>query len=352
MKAINRALMLLTALIMVLIASVSVNADVVGNATGYTDSKYGVNMRKSATILSGRIMIIPDNKKVTILEEQFKDRRKISNELKWYKISYDGKTGYIRADLVDGIKYPSVEAKTTDYLNFRVGAGTKMAKKGTFSKGRKVYIVGKARPRGSSELWYKIKLGKTYVYSNSSWVTFNKKTVDENKIRQAKIIETCDRFFANRYSFKYVDGSNCFYKSPESGGAIHCSGFISGVYYTALGYKTPGGTNKLNEFARNNVNNANIVALYQNSTPSLAMTLKNIKLGDTLTFSTTKSQGHTLIAYEPITDTKGNIVDYWMIHSYSTTPTINKTKLSGELRYWNKSIECSIVHFWKLGSLR
>ena len=170
----------LFALIMILFASAAFAASV-PEASGQINSKDGAVLRKSASTKSASLSVLSDNTKVTIQKEVFKSKTSTSKKKRWYYVKVNGKNGYIRADLIDNIKYDSVSGKTTAKINYRVGAGTKMKKKSSFKKGSKVTIVLKATPvysaRGSSSTWYKVKVGSKYFYLSSGKVKLIESTV-------------------------------------------------------------------------------------------------------------------------------------------------------------------------------
>lgn len=155
------------------IAVVGVSALTVKNATGKVDAKGGVNLRKSASTSATIVKTLDDNSKITIKGVVFKSKTSTKASKKWYKVTAGNKSGYIRADYVDSISYKSVKAKTTDEVQYRVGAGTGMASKGSFKKGKEVKILLKATPvkstAGDSTTWYMVKVGDKKYYSCSKY---------------------------------------------------------------------------------------------------------------------------------------------------------------------------------------
>ena len=154
----------------------------VPSASGRIDSYDGAILRKSSTTDSARLCVLSDNTKLTIHREVFKSVSSTAKTNKWYYVTAAGKKGYVRADLVDSIKYGSVSAKTTAKINYRKGAGTKMAFAGDYNKGAKITVVLKATPvystRGTSSTWYKIKSGAKYYYVCSSKVELTGSTAE------------------------------------------------------------------------------------------------------------------------------------------------------------------------------
>lgn len=152
---------------------VYVNAATTIKGTGRVNSCDGVNVRSSSSTSSSIITALSDNTKVNLLGIIFKSTTSTSATKKWFKVSVNGKTGYIRSDLIDSISYPGVKAVTTASVNYRVGAGIKMTKKGTFKKGTEVTICLKATPvsstAGTSKTWYMVKVGSKRYYAVSTY---------------------------------------------------------------------------------------------------------------------------------------------------------------------------------------
>ncbi|MBR0373702.1 MAG: SH3 domain-containing protein [Mogibacterium sp.] len=157
-------LTLLLAVAFVMLASVSASAVSVGSATGTINFSGELNVRAQAGTSSKVVMTIKGGSKVTILEEQFVTRNSTAGENRWYKIKYNGKTGYVRSTRIKNIKYSSVKGKLTAQSNYRYGAGTGMKKKGSFAKNKEITIVLNAKAKGSTKVWYKIKSGSKYYY--------------------------------------------------------------------------------------------------------------------------------------------------------------------------------------------
>ena len=152
----------------------------VPDATGQINSSDGAILRKSSSTDTAVLLVMQDNTKITIHKEIFKSKTSTAKTDKWYYVTANGIKGYVRADLVDHIKYNSVKGKTKVKSIYRKGAGTKMRKAGTLNKGAGVTIVLKARPvysaRGKSSIWYKIKVGKKYFYICSSLIKMTDET--------------------------------------------------------------------------------------------------------------------------------------------------------------------------------
>lgn len=151
------ALTVLLFAIIIAFGAVSVNAATL-TATAKVNSADGAVLRKSATIASASVKVLDDNTKITIKKEIFKTKTSTAKEDRWYYVTDGKKTGYIRSDLVDTIKYStSSKAKTTEALNYRKGAGEKMPIVDTFNKGVSVTKVLPAKAYNDSASWYKIK---------------------------------------------------------------------------------------------------------------------------------------------------------------------------------------------------
>lgn len=154
------------------VCSFDVRAASVPSASGQINSPEGAILRKSATTSSERLTVLPDNAGVTIYREVFVTKKSTKSTNRWYYVGVNGKKGYVRADLIDNIRYGAIQGKTKVKIPYRKGAGTKMKSAGKFRKGKKVTVVLKATPvystRGSSSKWYKVKAGNKYFYVCSS----------------------------------------------------------------------------------------------------------------------------------------------------------------------------------------
>ena len=167
------------------ISCVGVSAITVKNGSAKVNSSDGVNVRKTASTESAIATTATDNAKLTLLAVEFKSKSSTKASKKWYKVKVNGKTGYIRADLVDSQKYTAVDAKVTEKANYRSGAGTDMACKGSLKKGAKVKVLLKATPEkstaGSSSTWYMIKVdGKKYYASSKYFKLIESSSTDKS----------------------------------------------------------------------------------------------------------------------------------------------------------------------------
>ena len=148
--------------------SASAFAASVPKAKGQIKSYDGAILRESASTGSEMLDVLPDNTGITIHKEVFRSKTSTAKKYKWYYVTANGIKGYVRSDLVDGIRYGSVRGETKDETGYRKGAGTEMAPAGSLGKGTKVTIVLKAKPvyaaRGASSTWYKVRIDKKYYY--------------------------------------------------------------------------------------------------------------------------------------------------------------------------------------------
>lgn len=160
-------------------------------ASCYVNASHGAYLRKSASVASEAVSLLSDDTKLTVSKVVFTRKKSRGPKYRWYYV-YDGRSyGYIRADLVDGIKYTAVAGKITAKSKCRLGAGTKMKYKCTLPKGKAVTVYLKAEPvastKGSSSTWYKIKTDSGYAYISSANVDIvgsifvNNTTNDSNK---------------------------------------------------------------------------------------------------------------------------------------------------------------------------
>ena len=228
----------------------------VPKASGQIDSYDGAILRESASTSSECLLVLADNTKLKIHKEVFKSKTSTAAKKKWYYVTANGTNGYVRADLVDHIKYGSAEGKTTARVNYRKGAGTEMELSGTYKKGAKVSIVMKAKPvystRGTSSTWYKVKEGASYYYICSSKVklldsTSGTKTVQSTSTDKK---ETPDTKMTDKEFEKYMaaQGFPASYKKKlRKLHKVHPNWVFVGrrtniAWKTALSRQTGGGT--------------------------------------------------------------------------------------------------------------
>ena len=155
--------------------SLSAFAVSVPNASGFVNSREVAYLRKGSSTSSAKLAILNDNTILTIHKEVYKTKSSNKASDRWYYVTAAGKKGYIRADLVDTIKYGSVSAKTTTAVNYRKGAGTGFAVAGTLQKGKAVTVQLIANPvaatQADSATWYRVKIGSGYYYLCSKYAS-------------------------------------------------------------------------------------------------------------------------------------------------------------------------------------
>ena len=161
--------------------TVTASASSSSGSTGRTGKVTGsyVNFRKGPSTGYGVIVTLAKGTEVTVFEESSG----------WYKISYDGKTGYMSSQYVSveekakaepvlgssggsaaAVQEPEVTAMdetgkvTGSYVNFRKGPSTGYGVIATLAKGTKVEILGKTGG------WYKIRHGGSTGYMSADYV--------------------------------------------------------------------------------------------------------------------------------------------------------------------------------------
>lgn len=174
----NIVIMLVFALMVILFSAAGTYA-ASASGTGYVNASSGAYLRSSASTSSSKVTLLKDNTKLTISKEVFTSKTSTAATSKWLYVSVNGKNGYIRSDLVDGVSYSAVSGRTTDSLNYRVGAGTSMTRKGTLSKGAAVNVYMTAQAYGSSTPWYKVKVGSSYYYACATWISVSDTIFDK-----------------------------------------------------------------------------------------------------------------------------------------------------------------------------
>ena len=165
---------------------------------GYVNASTGLNVRSGPGISYAIKDNLDNNAKVTIYEERFTSSTSSIKSNVWIAIDSD-KTRFIRSDFVDGINYDTIKATTTASLNYRAGAGLEMRRVGTFSKGQSIDIVCNAKAK-NGYLWYKVKVGSSYYYVSSKYVSLN-----QNNGENSVITETTNDSLA--FNTAYVDST-------------------------------------------------------------------------------------------------------------------------------------------------
>ena len=135
-----------------------------------------VNLRAGAGLEFGILAIIPKGTKLSYTEAPVKDSRGVA----WYKVTYNGKTGWVSSKYAksgtasSGGSSASGKVTTTGSVNLRSGAGLNFASLGIIGKGKTLtYDSTKKDDRGVT--WYHVTYnGKTgwvsskYAKSGSS----------------------------------------------------------------------------------------------------------------------------------------------------------------------------------------
>ena len=171
---------LLIAITVLMAAGISAATETNLGATGKVNSWDGAFVRAKASKTSNMVTGLKDNTKVTIKDEVFVTGKRYGKLYKWYHITTGRKTGYIRSDLVDTVKYKTTSiGKATCKLTYRAGAGTSMKRMGAFNKGQELSIVLTAKAKDKS-VWYKVRYGKKYYYVSASRV----KIVEQKTVLQ------------------------------------------------------------------------------------------------------------------------------------------------------------------------
>lgn len=146
--------------------------------SSYTLSTYtattSLNMRTGPSVNYNRILTIPSGAKVDFISAE-------SNG--WFKISYNGKTGYSNGKYfnVSSTSLPSTSPasgttvtvyKTTANLNMRTGPSTSYKWLRTIPKGNEMTFISK-----TSTGWYKVSYGGTTGYVTGAYVSVSTKTL-------------------------------------------------------------------------------------------------------------------------------------------------------------------------------
>ena len=154
----------------------------VKSAAGSINAKQ-VNVRSDASTKSSVVMKLKDNTPVTILSELFTSPDGKRADVCWYRIKAKGKTGYVRASRVDGIRYFTVQGLTRTRVNYRSGPSISCHRYGALSSGKNVTVYMKAKMRGSSSVWYQIRVRGRIRYVIATRVT-GRNSFEAGLIRQ------------------------------------------------------------------------------------------------------------------------------------------------------------------------
>ncbi|WP_231688045.1 SH3 domain-containing protein [Bacillus sp. FJAT-18017] len=130
-------------------------------APAYTVNASSLNVRSGPGTQYARIGGLPRGSSINVIE-------KVSNG--WYKINYNGKTGYVAGQYVavNGTSVKSTYRVTATALNVRTGPSTKYARIGLLKNGAAVNVVKK-----ESNGWYKINYNGKTAYVSGQYVSVN-----------------------------------------------------------------------------------------------------------------------------------------------------------------------------------
>ena len=133
-----------------------------------------VNLREHANTSSASLAILPKNKKVTIHREVFKETDSTKAVDRWYFVTADNKSGYVRSDLVSDISWSNTAAVTTDELNYRSGPSKSFSRFGTTEAGDSVTLLLPAKLAGHSSMWYRAVIKGKTVYVSADYIKLGK----------------------------------------------------------------------------------------------------------------------------------------------------------------------------------
>ncbi|MDO4383416.1 MAG: hypothetical protein Q4C18_02855 [Eubacteriales bacterium] len=135
-----------------------------GVASGQTNRRLGVVVRKSASSKSKRVTRIPNNAKITMSEMVFTSTKSSSRKHRWFYIQYKNYKGYVPVNQVDHVRYQYKTIRAKNTLTVRKGAGTKMKRVRKLAKGTKLNVCLKTRAKGSKTVWYRFRYGKKFYF--------------------------------------------------------------------------------------------------------------------------------------------------------------------------------------------
>ncbi|MBQ0026403.1 MAG: SH3 domain-containing protein, partial [Lachnospiraceae bacterium] len=164
MKTLKKLLVLILALTMILSASVPAYADYAVTTAS------SLNLRKSSNTSSDVLASIPKGTKLTI-------KSTTSNSSgTWFKVDYNGKTGYISSQYAQRITDTSISATSgigkitaSSSLTLRSGAGTSYPELTSISNGTTISLLEAVDVNGTT--WYKTVYGGKTGYVSGKYVS-------------------------------------------------------------------------------------------------------------------------------------------------------------------------------------
>ena len=136
-----------------------------------------VNVRSGAGTNYSVVAVASQNEEITVLGEETD-----GSGAKWYKIKYNGTTGYMHSDYVtldqsnnnnNTTNYPEKAAKVNaSSVNVRSGAGTNNGVVATLALNTSLTVVGEEKD-GNGTTWYKVKYDGGEGYMHSDYVTIS-----------------------------------------------------------------------------------------------------------------------------------------------------------------------------------
>ncbi|PGS48451.1 C40 family peptidase [Bacillus sp. AFS041924] len=245
------------------------NTTQVVSSGNYVSTGNGVRIRSGAGTSYQILGSVNKNQKLNV----------ISSANGWYKIKFNGVTGYISATYVGkGTESNSNSSNntnqevtsgnyiTTGNVNLRSGAGTSYHILGVINKNQKLNVIS------STNGWYKVKYNGLTGYISASYVA--KDTDSKNSqtnSSQSNNTQTFDVQDLITYSKKFLDVPYVWGGATPSG--FDCSGYISYVF-KKFGVSLP---------------RTNVAGYWYNN--SNLQTVNNVQPGDLIVFKDTYTYG-------------------------------------------------------------
>lgn len=163
-------------------ASTEVYADASFSGTAYINSKEGAYLRQGAGTNTKKLALLKHNTKVKVYSVVFTTNSNASSK-RWFQVSVSNKTGYVRADLIKGLRHDVTKvAWAKDTINIRATPGLKSSVIGTYKKNAAFYVVMKAYAFGSKSTWYKVYNNNSFYYVCGDYITFKKPSGGASKV--------------------------------------------------------------------------------------------------------------------------------------------------------------------------